>query len=132
MDKVTGGCLCGAVRYIIVGEPVIQLFCYCTDCRRVSGTDGYAAYIVQRADLNLDQGEPSSYSVTAKSGRTNTRNFCATCGSRLWADLDLGFASVSGGSLDDPDNFQPTMVHCENDAPNWGRVPSQLDSLPEG
>ena len=68
----------------------------------------------------------------AKSGKTNTRNFCATCGSRLWADLDLGFASVSGGSLDDPDNFQPTMIHCENDAPNWGRVPSQLESLPEG
>ena len=120
------------MRYSIVGEPVMQLFCYCTDCRRVSGTDGYAAYIVQRTDLNLDQGRPSSYSVMAKSGRTNTRNFCATCGSRLWADLDLGFASVSGGSLDDPDNFQPTMVHCENDAPNWGRVPSQLDSLLEG
>ena len=80
MDKVTGGCLWRSAR--AVGEPVIQLFCYCTDCRRVSGTDGYAAYIVQRADLNLDQGEPSSYSVTAKSGRTNTRNFCATVGFR--------------------------------------------------
>ena len=45
-----GGCLCGAVRFSISGEPVVQLFCYCTDCRQVSGTDGYAAYVVQRAD----------------------------------------------------------------------------------
>ena len=88
-----GGCLCGAVRFSISGEPVVQLFCYCTDCRQVSGTDGYAAYVVQRADLSLDEGEPTSYSVTAKSGRTNTRNFCSKCGSRLWADLDTGLAS---------------------------------------
>ena len=125
---IQGGCLCGAVRYSIVGEPVFQLYCYCTDCRRVSGTDGYAAYVVQRSDLTLDQGEPTSFSVTAKSGRTNTRNFCGKCGSRLWADLELGFASVAGGSLDDPEVF-PTMVHCENDAPSWGRVPEVLESL---
>ena len=132
MNRVTGGCLCGAVRYSIVGEPVVQLFCYCTDCTKVSGTDGYAAYVVQRSNLTLDQGQPSSFSVTAKSGRTNTRNFCATCGSRLWADLDTGLASVAGGSLDDPGNFQPTMVHCELDAPPWSRVPDHLDSLPLG
>ena len=51
----------GAVRYSIVGEPVIQLYCYCTDCRRVSGTDGYAAYVVQRSDLTLDQGRADEF-----------------------------------------------------------------------
>lgn len=39
---VKGGCLCGAVRYSIAGAPLVQLYCYCTDCRQVSGTDGYA------------------------------------------------------------------------------------------
>ena len=137
MDRIEGGCLCGAVRYSIVGHPLAQLYCYCTDCRKVGGTDGYAAYIVQRTDLTLDQGQPSRFSVTAKSGRTNTRNFCGACGSRLWADVDIGatgaisVASVAGGSLDDPEMFQPTMIHCENDAPSWGRVPSHLDSLPQ-
>ena len=128
---VKGGCLCGAVRYSIAGVPLVQMYCYCTDCRQVSGTDGYAAYVVQRSDLTLDQGEPIGYSVTAKSGRTNTRNFCGKCGSRVWADLDTGVASVAGGSLDDPEVFQPTMVHCENDAPSWARVPSSLASLPD-
>ena len=137
MDRIEGGCLCGAVRYSIVGQPLAQLYCYCTDCRKVSGTDGYAAYIVHRTDLTLDQGQPSRFSVTAKSGRTNTRNFCGACGSRLWADIDIGatgamsVASVAGGSLDDPEMFQPTMIHCEKDAPSWGRVPGHLDSLPQ-
>ena len=58
-------------------------------------------------------------------------NFCGKCGSRVWADLDTGVASVAGGSLDDPEVFQPTMVHCENDAPSWARVPSSLASLPD-
>jgi hypothetical protein len=127
---VTGGCLCGDIRYSIVGQPLAQLYCYCIDCTKISGTDGYAAYVVQRSDLTLEKGNVSSYSVTAKSGRTNTRNFCSNCGSRLWADLDTGVASVAGGSLDDFKNFQPTMVHCEDDAPNWARVPSGLASLP--
>ena len=128
---VKGGCLCGAIRYSISGEPVVQLYCYCRDCTKVSGTDGYAAYVVPRDSLTLDQGQPVGFSVTAKSGRTNTRHFCGSCGSRLWADLDTGLASVSGGSFDDPEHFSPTMVHCENDAPSWGRVPTALESLPE-
>ena len=129
---VEGGCLCGAIRYSIIGEPVVQLYCYCSDCRKVSGSDAYAAYVVPRANLTLEKGQPVSYSVTAKSGRTNTRNFCASCGSRLWADLDTGLASVSGGSFDDPEHFSPTMVHCESDAPSWSRIPAELESLPEG
>ncbi len=137
MDRIEGWCLCGEIRYSIVGQRLAQLYCYCTDCRKVSGTDGYAAYIVQRTDLTLDQGQPSRFSVTAKSGSTNTRNFCGACGSRLWADIDIGatgamsVASVAGGSLDDPEMFQPTMIHCENDAPSWGRVPGHLDSSPQ-
>ena len=126
-----GGCLCGEVRYSIAGDPVAQLFCYCTDCVKVSGAAGYAAYVVQRGDLSIDQGVPTSYTVEARSGRKNTRNFCPSCGTRLWADLDTGVASVSGSSLDHPEVFQPTMIHCENDAPAWASIPVELASLPE-
>ena len=75
---IQGGCLCGAVRYSIVGEPVFQLYCYCTDCRRVSGTDGYAAYVVQRSDLTLEQGEPTSFSVTPNPVEPTLETFVAS------------------------------------------------------
>lgn len=34
---LTGGCLCGAVRYQVEGEPLYAGFCYCVDCRKASG-----------------------------------------------------------------------------------------------
>ena len=87
---------------------------------------------MQRSDLTLNKGQPLSYSGTAKSGRTNAKNFCSTGGSRLWADLDTGIASIAGGCLDAPANLQPIMVRCENDAPGWSRVPDRLAFLLSG
>ncbi|RYD89156.1 MAG: aldehyde-activating protein, partial [Sphingomonadales bacterium] len=34
----TGGCLCGAVRYEAAGEPIVSGHCYCSDCRKASGS----------------------------------------------------------------------------------------------
>ena len=129
-DQVSGGCLCGEVSFSIVGEAVAQLLCFCPDCRKISGADAYAAYVVPRAALTLEAGTPTSYTVTAASGRLNKRNFCGTCGSRLWADLEMDLASVSGTALNDPEVFQPTMVHCESGAPTWARIPEHMESLP--
>ncbi|MFL2518087.1 MAG: GFA family protein [Candidatus Azotimanducaceae bacterium] len=70
--------------------------------------------------------------TAARSGRTYAKNFCSTGGSRLWADLDAGLATIAVGCLDAPANLRPTMVHCENDAPGWSRVPDRLASPPSG
>ena len=67
-DQLTGSCLCGAVSFSIVGDPVAQLLCFCSDCRRISGADAYAAYVVPRPALTLKTGTPTSYTVTAASG----------------------------------------------------------------
>lgn len=36
-DPITGGCLCGALRYEAQGEPTFAGFCFCADCRKASG-----------------------------------------------------------------------------------------------
>ncbi|HEX3407571.1 MAG TPA: hypothetical protein VHS81_10070, partial [Caulobacteraceae bacterium] len=33
-----GGCLCGALRFRAVGEPLFQGHCYCVDCQKASGS----------------------------------------------------------------------------------------------
>jgi len=37
MTSHEGGCLCGAVRFTVVGDPVVAGACYCRDCQYASG-----------------------------------------------------------------------------------------------
>ena len=88
-----GGCLCGAVRYIVRGEPVHVRRCHCADCRKESGS-AFAVYAQWPAEAFELSGEIASY---------DNRGFCPRCGSRL---LDTSDASgtlieIRLGSLDD-------------------------------
>src|SRR5262245_64183152 len=38
MPKISGGCLCGAVRYEWSAEPLGTAICHCTHCQKVSGS----------------------------------------------------------------------------------------------
>ena len=126
-DTVSGGCLCGAIRFETTAQPAVQLLCHCTDCQTVSGAAAYAAYVVPLDSLKVIQGEPAHYEVTADSGQINSRHFCPSCGSRVWAVLEeMGMASVNGMALDDRSHFQPVANHMPDSAPAW----CQLGDLP--
>jgi hypothetical protein len=95
MDPVvrTGGCLCGAVRYSVRGEPVHVGRCHCSDCRRESGSafTVYAQWPVEQLEVS---GEIVSY---------EGRGFCPRCGSRLLNPPETGdgLVEVRIGTLDD-------------------------------
>ena len=57
---MTGGCLCGAVRYECTGEPVFSLLCHCRDCQRQSGSAYAAAVRVPAVTFRVTRGEPTS------------------------------------------------------------------------
>ncbi|MEM7099872.1 MAG: GFA family protein [Pseudomonadota bacterium] len=127
-NTISGGCLCGAIRFETTAEPVFQLLCHCKDCQTVSGAAAYAAYVVPLESLHVTRGQPNHFEVTADSGRTNSRHFCPNCGARVWAVLEeMGMASVNGLALDDRSHFQPTANHMAGGAPDWctlGDLPS--------
>ena len=39
MAKITGGCLCGAVRYTAEAEAASATVCHCRDCQKFTGSD---------------------------------------------------------------------------------------------
>ncbi|MEM7019552.1 MAG: GFA family protein [Pseudomonadota bacterium] len=131
-DRITGGCLCGKVRFETDAVPFHQLLCHCTDCQHVSGSAFYTAYIVPLASMTLLQGEPGSFAVKSDQGRDNTRKFCRDWGSRLWAEVGLGegMASVNGMALDDRSHFNPISNHRLETAPGWCQVDQSLTVLP--
>jgi hypothetical protein len=89
----TGGCLCGAVRYSVRGDPVHVRRCHCADCRKESGSafTVYAHWPVEAFEMS---GEISSY---------DGRGFCPRCGSRLVDTSDPGdtLIEIRIGSLDE-------------------------------
>lgn len=123
-ETLTGGCLCGAVRYHAEAEQTLHYFCHCTDCQRYGGAAYHAAIVVGAADLSVT-GSPRVYTREADSGRTIARHFCGDCGGHLYTSPwpQATRFSLKAGTLDDPAWFNPkneiwrqSKVHWIDDA----------------
>ena len=101
-----GGCLCGAVRYRVTGEPMGSMVCHCQTCRRVSGAPVVAWVTFPTAQFQLLRGQPSEFHSSAPVRRT----YCAACGTPLaYEHADgAGFVDITTCSLDNPNLFPPT------------------------
>src|SRR5215475_6706498 len=125
---ITGGCLCGAVRYQTDGQPVVGLRCYCRDCQRASGSAGLPVMVVNKKQFSVT-GKTGISAVTGGSGRKAIRHFCPDCGSLLFGTPEVApeIVTVYVGSLDDPSVFKPAFAQFTRDRPAW----DQLRDVPE-
>jgi hypothetical protein len=124
---LTGGCLCGAVRYQAEGEPLYAGFCYCEDCRRASGAGAVPFMGYEKQSFRVE-GETKQARKRLRSGRTSVRNFCPGCGSLMFGG-EYGISAqhtIYAGTLDDPSVFHPTHAVMLADRPHWAAV---LDGL---
>jgi hypothetical protein len=103
MAKITGGCLCGAIRYEIEGEPFRIANCHCDDCRKATGSAYATNIFFQEDQITLLQGTLKIFEHTADSGNTMFKEFCDTCGSQVLAGGSMrpGVKTVKVGSIDD-------------------------------
>jgi hypothetical protein len=130
--NISGGCLCGAVRFSGVAEPVFQVKCHCTDCRKTAGS-GHAAVIGVADAAVAFTGEVKEFSSLADSGRTVTRAFCPACGSGIHsrAAAAAGLVFVRASALDDPDQFMPKMSIWTSSIAAWDIVTPGTASFPK-
>ncbi len=82
--KMTGGCLCGSVKYRIYGELRGIVNCHCSKCRRSNGH--YGAYTsVALKDIEIsDKGGLTWFDSTTDETPNVRRGFCAKCGASLF------------------------------------------------
>ena len=133
--EITGGCLCGAVRYVCSSEPVISGNCHCHACRKASGAAFVSAFGVLADALSIT-GEVKYFDVETDSGGISSRGFCPECGSRLFGKSTgmPGLAMLNAGSMDDPNLFKPTMNVFAASAPPWSLMDPDLtkfDGMPD-
>ena len=120
---ITGGCLCGEVRYRAYGEALWVVHCHCRWCQRVSGA-AFLTYVgFPTEDLDWTAGAPAIY----RSSEGVARGFCACC----------------AGSLDDPNAILPqehiftdhkrAWLHLDDGLPRHRRFPPGYEDLePKG
>jgi hypothetical protein len=127
----TGGCQCGALRYEILGAPILTYTCHCTDCQRLTSSAFSIGVVVPDSAFRLTAGEPRLVQRTADSGRVGTRWLCPECGSWICGSPRPGTASaelhrlVRAGTLDDTSWLRPS-THF------WTRSKQPWVVLPEG
>ena len=80
--SITGGCLCGAVRYS-VSQPIEKIIaCHRTHFQKVSGAGVSHNALVPTSAVTFTAGQPKMFADTAQSGNTLNRFFCAATAAR--------------------------------------------------
>ena len=116
-ETTEGGCLCGAVRYRVTGEPVAATLCHCGDCRRASGGTNIAWAVFECGNVEWLAGEPDRHS----SSPGIYWLFCGACGSTVGYQRSERpqHLDITTGTLDEPDRFPPNVEIWVREKIGW-------------
>ena len=128
--RLTGGCLCGALRYVVNGAPRFMGHCYCGDCRKASGS-GFIPFIGVASTAVRFTGATRSFTSKSANGTDAVRNFCAACGSLVFGGVAGKDQShtIYAGTLDDPSLFRPQIAIFTRGRPDWAVIPAALTTF---
>jgi hypothetical protein len=127
-----GGCLCGAVRYRVTGDPIVVWVCHCTFCKRRTGSAfGLSAYFNEAA-VQIINGELKVYQYRSdENNRWLRMEFCSTCGTTVTgvAEGFPGARFITGGTLEDPDWIKPAAHAWTRSALHWMAFPPDVELM---
>ena len=105
---ITGGCMCGAVRYQATEKPLGSMICHCRMCQKFSGAPILGGTTFRTQAVQFIKGEPKYF----RSSHIAERGFCGDCGTAIAYRGILGrwteWIMIWTASLDEPEKFPPT------------------------
>ncbi len=128
---ITGGCLCGAVRYEATSAPLASRICWCKLCQKLGAGSGTVNVVFNAGDVQIS-GELTTYSCTADSGNTMTRGFCPVCGTPVMSQSEVRKHQIilRAGTLDDPEVAKPDLTIWAGEAPSWACISEKYSTIP--
>ncbi len=126
---LTGGCMCGGVRYEVTETPLAAGYCHCTRCQRRTGTAASISARLVPGSLRIVQGTELLRAHEPPDGGFH-KVFCSACGSSLWSrsPSDPGFVSIRFGTFDSDPGVKPSWHQFVAYAAPWEPIPD--DGLP--
>jgi hypothetical protein len=121
MTKITGGCLCGAVRYTSDAEPAFVAVCHCVTCQKYTGSAYSINVGLPGESVTITGSSHATYEDrSGSSGKPFLRTFCSRCGSPISGrgDAYSGLIFLKAGTLDDPSQVKPAIhIWCSEKLP---------------
>jgi hypothetical protein len=125
---LTGGCMCGGVRFAVDAPPESASWCHCSRCRRRTGTGASVQARIVPGSLRVETGQELLREYAFEGGWAKV--FCGRCGSSLWSQSpdDPELKSVRFGAFDGDPGIEPGYHQFTAWAAEWAPVPD--DGLP--
>jgi hypothetical protein len=126
--SIKGRCLCGDVKFEIVGGLFKASNCHCSMCRRHFGSAFLSLAGVRTHDLHWLSGEELIGRYASSPGVE--RLFCKRCGSTLagiwpqWKDVTW----IGLGALDDDPGIKPSLHIFTGSKAPWFEI---ADAIPQ-
>ena len=126
MVKLSGGCLCGSIRYTILQQPILAYTCNCRFCQKDTGTAYRSALAVLNENVELIGRDFSVYTYkSVEHGRELYKNFCPDCGTTISLKTER-FPErqvIMIGTLDDPSQIELSTHMFAEEAFDWVEFP---------
>jgi hypothetical protein len=125
---LTGGCVCGGVRFEVTEPFVSSGWCHCTRCQHRTGVNASAGAAVVPGSFRITQGEELVTEWTPPGGFIKA--FCSACGGHLYSRAPDGWdrLSVRLGAVDGDPGIRPQYHQHTATAAVWQPLPD--DGLP--
>ena len=127
-DEHFGGCACGAVRYRVLGKPIVSSVCHCKFCQKRLASAFAILAVFPEESVEVTQGGVAECEYRSdESGRGLRMRFCPKCGTTVshTSQIRRGYRVVAVPTLDEQDWF-------EIDRHIWTRSKMPWVTIPEG
>jgi len=122
----TGGCHCGAVRFVANGSPLDSAICHCRSCQKTTGAES-VAWVVYPVEQVSWTGERKQYSSSAEV----TRSFCPACGCSLTYQNSPTTVDLVMACLDEPERLSPAKEIWLSHRLSWNALNPDLPGHPK-
>ncbi len=107
-ETIRGSCLCGAVNYEVKGPYLRFAHCYCSRCRKATGSSHATNLYVEPEQFTWTSGKSNVVRYDLTSAKSSATTFCSNCGGPLPHHTRSGReVVVPAGSLDGKPNLRP-------------------------
>jgi hypothetical protein len=131
-DTYPGACFCGAVQFVLTGQPLAMGFCHCESCRHWSAgpVNAFTLWRPDAFEVTRGADQIGSYHKTAAS----LRKWCVRCGGHLYTEhpglgvIDV-YAAVIPQLRFEPHlhvHYQETVLRIVDGHPKMQDLPADM------